>query len=336
MTATVHGYCTYFDSGYLARGLTLIDSLRMNGDFAPVYILALDNQVEAYFTQHPRDGVFVLTAADVEAAEPRLAPLKTSRSRMEYYFTCTPLLVRYVMNQLASPGSVAIYLDADLYFFDQPSMVLDALGEDSVGIIEHRYAPRLEKKLSKYGRFNVGWVGFRDDEKGRAVLDWYADKCLEWCSDTPVDGKYADQGYLNWFPDFAGVRVLPQAGFNLAPWNTARHRMSIRADNGSLLVDDEPLVFFHVHGLRKAGRFYVTAQLVYGASADKALTAGVYVPYVHALESNERLLREQGVINSRVAPRGVGLRGFISRMRKWALNRLSIVTGNAVRVRSKG
>lgn len=332
--ATIHGYCSYFDSGYLSRGLALIESLRSHGDFAPVYVLALDEVVETYFTEHEVENVHVLTVADLEIVEPELPAIKSQRSRMEYYFTCTPLIIRYVMNKLSSPGAVAIYLDADLYFFDNPDIVVDALGNDSVGIIEHRYPASVEKKLAKYGRFNVGWVGFRDDAQGRAVLDWYAARCLEWCSDTPTDGKYADQGYLNWFPNFDGVRILDDPGFNLAPWNTRRHKIELwcNATEG-IVVDGSPLVFFHVHGLRRVGSHYVTAQLVYGAPASYDLMRGVYGPYVEALEAQEGLIRNQGVDTTRVAPRGVGLRGLISRMRKSTLNVLSIVSRNAVRVR---
>lgn len=334
MTSTVHGYCSYFDSGYLSRGLALIESLRAHGDNAPVYVLALDEGVETYFVEHPVEGVHVLQVAELEAAEPKLPAIKSERSRMEYYFTCTPLLIRYVMNKLNAPGSLAIYLDADLFFFDDPQLVVDALGTDSVGIIEHRYPASVEKKLAKYGRFNVGWVGFRDDANGRAVLDWYASSCLEWCSDTPADGKYADQGYLNWFPDFDGVRILENPGFNLAPWNTRRHRIVAHPHlNLPVSVDGSDLVFFHVHGLRRVGNRYVTAQLVYGAPASDGLMKSVYVPYVRALERQEALLRRQGVNTQRAAARGVGLRGILSRLRKSALNRVSIVSKNSVRVR---
>jgi hypothetical protein len=178
-------------------------------------------------------------------------------------------------------------------------------------------------------------VGFRDDVKGRAVLDWYATSCLDWCSDTPADGKYADQGYLNWFPDFDGVRVLDNPGFNLAPWNTRRHKIGLLSDSSkSVVVDGQGLVFFHVHGLRRVGAHYVTAQLVYGAPASRDLMRGIYVPYVEALEEQESIMRTQGVATNRVAPRGVGLRGVFSRLRKSALNTVSILTHNAVRARS--
>lgn len=323
-------YCTYFDSGYLARGLTLIESLRAHGDSSDVLILALDEQVKAFFDAEKIPGVRAIEVSELEASTPELLPLKTTRSRMEYYFTCTPLLIRQAMNELATPGSTTIYLDADLFFFASPSAVLTALGGDSVGIIEHRYPQRVAQKLAKYGRFNVGWVAFRDSPDGRRVLDWYAERTLEWCSDIPEGGKYADQGYLNSFPDFAGVAVLPQAGFNLAPWNTARHHVTLSSE-GSVTVDSTPLVFFHFHGVRKVGAWFTTSQLIYGSPLTRVLKRNVYQPYVDSLARHEKSVAQKLTFPPAVKKRGTGIIGIISRARKVIFDRITIVTGNALK-----
>ncbi|WP_431279751.1 hypothetical protein [Leifsonia poae] len=130
ITVRAHAYCTYFDSGYLPRALALFDSLQRHGDDSPIWVLALDDETADTLRALDRAGLHVITARDLEAAVPELAPLRAKRTRMEYYFTQTPLLMRYVLDVLGTPGSVAIYLDADLFFFDSPIRVLDALGED--------------------------------------------------------------------------------------------------------------------------------------------------------------------------------------------------------------
>jgi hypothetical protein len=324
-------YCTYFDSGYLARGLTLIDSLRENKDHSPVVVLALDSETYEYFEQFPVSGVTCEKIDALEAFEPRLIETKSSRSRMEYYFTCTPILIRYVMEKLASPGSTAIYLDADLFFFNDPSIVLTELAVNDVGIISHKYQPRLRKKLSKYGTYNVGWLGFRDSTSGRAVLDWYRERTLEWCFDKPEDGKYADQGYLDWFPEFTGVTVLTSPGFNLAPWNSANYR--VITHDRQVFVNESPLVFFHFHGLRRVKSWFVTSQLVYSAPASRNLMNLVYRPYVSLLNRNEQLVSRRLQARIRIKPRGRGLRGWLGRTRKQAVNLASILSGNAVYLR---
>lgn len=329
-------YCTYFDSGYLSRGLTLISSLRRFGDNSDVYVLALDSATETFLRDHAPENVFVINIDKLENAEPDLLPLKTKRSRMEYYFTCTPLLIRYVMNQLATPHSIAIYLDADLFFFDDPQVVVEAMEGASVGIIEHRYPDSAAKKLEKYGRFNVGWLGFRDDEEGRTVLDWYSKSTLEWCSDKPESGKYADQGYLNWFPHFAGVRILTSASFNLAPWNTRRHNLTLDDKvSNSVLVDGTPLNFFHFHGLREFHSWFTSSQLLYSAPMTKVLRENVYRPYVKDLASTDVLVRKLNPAQPRISKRGSGIIGFLSRQRSTLIHVVSILTGNALKNRFK-
>lgn len=333
-TATPRVYCTYFDSGYLSRGLALISSLRKQGDDSPIYVLALDVTTSTFLQQQAAHNVFVLSIEELEREEPELLKLKSQRSRMEYYFTCTPLLIRYVMNKQNIPSGLAIYLDGDLFFFDDPQLVINAMADSSVGIIEHRYPDSLANKLAKYGRFNVGWVGFRDDKAGREVLDWYSSQTLAWCSDKPEDGKYADQGYLDWFPEFRGVKVLTSAGFNLAPWNVNRHEMGMtESDPGTyrVIVDGQPLVFFHFHGLRKVGTRFATGELTYGARLKKLLKKLVYQPYVNILNAIESSAEFSLVQESSVKKRGAGLSGFFSRARKSAINAISIAVGNSLK-----
>jgi hypothetical protein len=248
---------------------------------------------------------------------------------MEYVFTSTPLLMRWVSARVNSPETVVVYLDSDLYFFDDPHRVLDALGTGSVGIIEHKYPARLARKLAKYGRFNVGWVGIRADQRGRECLDWWAASTLNWCFDKPEEGKYADQGYLDQFPTrFESVVILTSKGFNLAPWNTGGQTLAL--DRSSVVIDAvDRLVFFHFHGLRRVGKWFVSSQLIYGAPMGRTLRDAVYLPYARALDSEDRIVGN--VLGTPpIHKRGNGLRGVVSRVRKSGIDRVSILTGNAV------
>ncbi len=82
-----------------------------------------------------------------------------------------------------------IYLDADLYFFAPPSKVRAEEGQASVGIVPHRYAPE-QAHLLQYGRYNVGWVSFKNDATGRACLEWWRERCIEWCFDRVEKGRF--------------------------------------------------------------------------------------------------------------------------------------------------
>ena len=100
-----------------------------------------------------------------------------------------------------------------------------------------------------YGSFNAGSITFRNDDRGRAALDWWRDRCLEWCFDRKEPGRWADQRYLDELQRlFPGVRVATHRGTALAPWNT--HACGIASRNGTLVVDGVPAIFHHYQSLR--------------------------------------------------------------------------------------
>ena len=304
--------------------------MRKHGDDSLIVILALDEQVITFFRVNPITNTRVVTLTELESSFPELVTTKSTRTDMEYYFTCTPFIIRYCMQYITEQDGTAIYLDSDLFFFDTPDLVLSEMGTASVGIIEHKYNQRLEKKLEKYGKFNVGWLGFRKNKNGLEVLDWYQKSTIEWCYDKPLQGKYADQGYLNWFPTFEGVKVLTPLGFNLAPWNTNNYKYKLI--NKSVQVNSDPLVFFHFHGLRKNKKRYFSSQLMYRAPIGRLLRDNVYVPYISKLEINEATTELVLGQNSTLKVRGHGKMKIFFRLYKKLMGLTSIILGQSIKI----
>ena len=127
------------------------------------------------------------------------------------------------------------YLDGDLFFFASPETIYAELQDAAVAIIPHRYAARIGR-LRKFGTYNVGWVGARNDSDGTAVIKWWREKCIEWCHDIVDGDRFADQGYLDSFPRlFSRVRIIDNIGANLAPWNIGNYRIDfLRGRSGSI------------------------------------------------------------------------------------------------------
>ena len=299
-------YVTYFDKRYLSRGLALIRSLREQGENSQVLVLGLDEEVLQYFLTQRVPQVEVIKLADIEEFEPRLLGVRGHRSKMEYIFTLTPVLIQLGL-KLFPDAEIAVYLDADLYFLGSPESVIDSLGSGDVGIIPHRYEKSLQEKLSRFGTYNVGWVAFRRSPNGTKCLNYWYESCLTWCFDKPSDGRYADQGYLDKFPSVVPtVKVLDNPGLNFAPWNVANH--ILESDSAGLKVDRSALVFFHFHGLKQFGNFWVTAEATYGTRLSQVLKSEVYIPYVKRLLAIDRELRaKQGIESKGALMRGRGL-----------------------------
>jgi hypothetical protein len=289
-TVSTSVYCTYFDLAYAPRGRVLIESLRQQGDDGLVHVLTLDAETFDEVASWSGLNVRPLRLSDLEFVFPRLAAAAQDRSRMEYIFTLTPWLTLWVMDQVAE-GSLVTYLDADMAFFSSTSPIYEELADASVGIVEHRFTWE-QSWRRKYGTYNVAWVSFRRDKSGRACLQWWADRCLEWCRDEVNSGRFADQGYLDHFDElFAGVRVIHLPGADVAPWNLRRHSMTSSFD-GRVLVDGEPLIFFHFHGLRLEGDRFHFKHVPYLASTTPTLKNLVYRPYCEALQAATKSLTE--------------------------------------------
>ena len=281
-------FCTYFDSNYLVKGLALYRSLvRHAGDFR-LYVLCFDDQTYETLQQLALPQLIPIALADFEAADPDLLAAKANRSRIEYYFTCTPSLALYVLRQHPEVDAIS-YLDADLFFFGEPSAIEREFERGSVLMIGHRFPPQLAH-LAQRGHYNVGYLSFRRDAPGLACLNWWRERCLEWCYDRLEGDRYADQKYLDDWPVlFPGVVSLQYAGAGVGPWNVANYRF----DSGKtgFLVDGQALVLFHFHGWRcRTAWLYDPGLAKYGVHADPVLKYGIYGAYQRELWQTGRWL----------------------------------------------
>lgn len=273
-------FCTYFDRNYLNRGLALYHSLRNNckRQFT-LWILCFDEESYNILSGLSLEGISLISRADFEFDDAALSVARSNRNNVEYYWTCTPSLPLYVFYQDPTID-VITYLDADLYFFSNPQAIFDELAEGSILIHGHRYAPEYTYYEKISGIYNVGLLCFRRDATGLACLNWWRDRCVEWCYARYQDGKYGDQMYLDDWPSrFAGVVVLQHPGAGLAPWNVLRYQLTQTQDE--LHVDGHSLIFFHFHGLKVLSKRVFTPSGNYTFSL-LALNA-IYQPYIMAL-----------------------------------------------------
>jgi hypothetical protein len=244
-------FCTLFDVNYLPRALVLYRSLAETCSSFHLRAYCMDEQSHALLTRLDLPGVEPVPLWQLEQDDPELAATKAGRTQVEYCWTATPAICLHALSQDASLEAIT-YLDADLMFFRDPQPLFDELGDDSVLLVPHRFAPEHAHLEPLVGVFNVQFMTFRSDARGLEALRWWRERCLEWCYARHEDGKFGDQKYLDDWPQrFAGVHVLAHPGGGLAPWNVTTHTLT-RTDAG-LRVDGTELVFFHYHALQLYG-----------------------------------------------------------------------------------
>ena len=187
-------FCTYFDINYLPKALCLLESLKRHCASFRIYTLCLDDACLERVKALNWPNIVAIGLAELEMAVPELAAVKEHRTRIEYYYTCGPAFIRYVMD-LDPEIDFITYLDADLYFFNDPEPLFEAFQGHSIGVVGH-HLPEFRKKHIPQGCYNVGWINFRRDVDGLSCLEWWYNRCLEWCYARLEDGKYGDQLYL--------------------------------------------------------------------------------------------------------------------------------------------
>jgi len=328
-------YCACFDRNYLSRGLALYHSLQRQAPGARLWVLCLDQAAHEILSRLALPNLIPVSLEDFEAADPGVASSRFNRSRIEYYFTCTPAWLVYVLGRETQSEWVT-YLDADLFFFDTPEMIFAEMETAAFAIIPHRYTPAIEH-MRRYGIYNVGWVGVRNDADGLAAVRWWREKCIEWCYDY-VDGmRFADQGYLQEIVErFARVRVIENLGANLAPWNIGNYRIDFR-DTRVMIDSTYPLVFFHFQGFKKEmGYFIFNSHRLYRAPFCKAVRERIYRPYVDELLAIEQAVgpmldvaRASPLQRKKVDATWSSVVGTARNVTKRLLRILDIVTGRA-------
>lgn len=270
-------YCTLFDSGYIARGLALADSLNKHCNPSRLYILCMDNDAGMLLARLNIPNIILVRLGELEAEDKQLADVKPTRNTVEYYFTCKASLVRYVLAKNADCERVT-YLDADLFFFSDPAQLDNEIAASSVAVIEHRFSPG-NQRLYKYGRFNAGWLSVRNDATGRRCIEWWRSRCLEWCHDYVDGDRYADQKYMDKFPELFNAAVVSNIGANLAPWNIGNYTLTHH--DGKIFVDKHPVIFFHFQGVKRLFGALIESGL---ASYRQQLTSiardFLFVPYL--------------------------------------------------------
>ncbi|MGQ9661507.1 MAG: hypothetical protein ACUVWX_04110 [Kiritimatiellia bacterium] len=285
MTSPLY-FCTYFDRNYLPQGLVLYESLRrVCRDSFVLWVLCFDRETHAALRRLQLPQVQLISEDEFEQNDTPLLKARSDRTRIEFYWTCTPSLLLYLFGRQQAI-ELLTYLDADLWFYSDPQCLFDEMGKHSILVTEHRYSEQCTSFAELYGRFNVSLLAFRRGEVAFSCLKWWRERCLESCRSQPTEGQFGDQKYLDDWPTlFPGVKVLDHKGAGLAPWNLARYRVVKRGKR--LYVDEVPLIFYHFHGFRMLSRWMVRpmpeVSQIYAAVFPQQLMRSIYIPYARAV-----------------------------------------------------
>src|SRR6185437_3291177 len=281
-------FCTLFNTAYLAKGIALYSSLEKACPQFHLYIFAFDQTAFKILTEKNFSNATIIPLNDFENED--LLKIKKERSVAEYCWTCTPFTIKYCLEKFDLDHCT--YLDADTYFYDDPAVLINEMGQNSVLITPHNYHDRYDQSASA-GIYCVQFTCFKNNAEGLKVLAWWAQACIKWCYARYEDGKMGDQKYLDSWPYmFDGVYICRNAGAGLAPWNLLNYKFGHK--DGRITVNNGPLIFYHFHDLK-----YLSDNSWYlgGYEIPEEILADIYKPYLRALIAIDAELktRYQGI-----------------------------------------
>lgn len=215
----------------------MYESLKKHSDNFHLYIFAFDSRSFNLLKKLNLEFVTVISLDDLEDEE--LLKVKKDRTASEYCWTCTPSTIKYCLDTFYLKSCT--YLDADLYFFSNPKILIEEMSKKSVLITEHRYTKEYDQSATS-GIYCVQFMTFKNDNNGMRVLNWWRNACNTWCYARFEDGKFGDQKYLDdWKDRFEGIHVLQHLGGGVAPWNIQQYNLEEKLFE---------LVFYHFHHFR--------------------------------------------------------------------------------------
>lgn len=294
-------FCTLFDSYYLDKGLALYRSLeKVTKDFK-LYIFCFDDRSKEILSDLQLEHAVILHHSDIEAEYEPLLKLKEERSKAEYCWTCTPVVIEYVLKHFNEPNCT--YIDADLYFFSDPKVLFDEIEEADCDVVitEHRFSNSWndQRLCKRSGKYCVEFNYFNQTANANEALQWWKERCFEWCYHLYEPERMGDQKYLEKFPKlFKGVHELQNLGGGVAPWNLQQYELAEgEHDKITLRVKktkkEFDLVFYHFQNLRYLSETKVN---VCSGTHSKVLKDRLYRPYLSCIEECREKLKEYGVL----------------------------------------
>lgn len=204
-------FCTITDRNFLWQTLNLINNISLR----KIYILALDKQSYLYLNKNKKKNQIIFTVNRTNHKK------KKNQSKREYIMMLKPIFINLVLRNI-NKKNILLYLDSDTFIYSVNKIDNFFDKNKSIFLSKHDFCFQNLNKI-KYGIFNAGVIGFRNDRIGNKAVSWWKKKCILKCKDYVDTRSFLDQKYLNQFLKlFSNIQILDK-GINVAPWNLNNH-----------------------------------------------------------------------------------------------------------------
>lgn len=273
-----YNFCVISGIEYIFKVLALYESIKKYTKEFQLFVCCIDVTTYSIFSKLSLRNLILSKIEDFE--DNKLKKVKKLRKTNEYCWTLKAPLMEYLLERYNLPS--IIYLDGDLYFFSNPEPIFKEWGEKSIYLCPQRDIDWVEEK---YGKFQAGLIGFKNDHNGREALKWWREKCIDWCFKESSQNRFGDQKYLDDLARFfSKVKISSHLGVDAAPWNTIyNNNYEITQKEDKIFIENDELIVFHFACLSIYNFTEFDLWSLNTLEIDRKIINYIYVPYLEAI-----------------------------------------------------
>jgi hypothetical protein len=251
-------FCTVSDKNYLHLGLAMHESLSKTECEYTLYYFCVDDETYKVISEYDDERIVPISISKLLETNEDLKVLKGveacyeakavsnlegihEANQWQFLYSLSTFSVNYCLKNLNLDH--IMYVDADIFFFEDVIHAFNDIGDKSVGVVEHRLL-----NPNPAGQFNVGIVYFKNDITGLGASDFWLNCMKDPNNEFAAEySRYGDQKYLELV--YEGSKedavIIGDTCGHLAPWSLYSHQYDI--DN-QLIVwkgNGQKLVYWH-------------------------------------------------------------------------------------------
>lgn len=235
-------FCTISSTSHLYKAYALAESISIFGGFLHILIT---NKKTRFKPNRQEGNIQFHSLEEIKSLSTNQLINKYKGDKLRW-----GLKSGFLLHLLERPEmEKIIYIDSDIYFFNDPSFLFDKLDTQALLLSPHFYPSNPNKNQNwletnfRLGLYNAGFIGA--SKQATEALKWWEQCCLYKMKRAYFRGLFDDQKYLDMLPIlFNKVEVLKDRGCNLAAWN----------DNVSIESRAITFVHFNEYTLKKFGQ----------------------------------------------------------------------------------
>ena len=240
---------TICSNNYLAQAKTLADSLILYNPEYKFIIGLVDELSEEidydFFLPHEIIPIKEIGLQEFDSIAKKYNIIELNTAVKASFF-------KYVFKRFENLDHT-YYFDPDLMFFNSLNKLDEEFKQSNILLTPHIHTPiplddsfPHENLFLNYGIYNLGFIGVKRNENSFQFLDWWEERTLNYGFINTKEGYFVDQLWINLVPIFfKKVKILPEYGYNAAPWNLHERKQIVKKEDGFYMKDESKLVFFH-------------------------------------------------------------------------------------------